>query len=118
MYAINDSVIRFQYTKPDQGCIVSYSVSKNNIWTSNELSIQSRLKFDTTPAEGSSNPVTSDGIKKVIDVVNADIVDLSQSVDDVKTDLNNLTDTAGSHDTQIGQLQTDVESIESSLANT
>ena len=117
LYAINDSVIRFQYTKPDQGCIVSYSVSKNNIWTSNELSIQSRLKFDTTPAEGSSNPVTSDGIKKVIDVVNADIVDLSQSVDDVKTDLNNLTDTAGSHDTQIGQLQTDVESIESSLAN-
>ena len=117
LYAINDSVIRFQYTKPDQGCIVSYSVLKNNIWTSNELSIQSRLKFDTTPAEGSSNPVTSDGIKKVIDAVNADIVDLSQSVDDVKTDLNNLTDTAGSHATQIGQLQTDVESIESSLAN-
>ena len=117
LYAINDSVIKFQYTKPDQGCIVSYSVSKNNIWTSNELSIQSRLKFDTTPAEGSSNPVTSDGIKKVIDAVNADIVDLSQSVDDVKTDLNNLTDTAGSHATQIGQLQTDVESIESSLAN-
>ena len=117
LYAINDSVIRFQYTKPDQGCIVSYSVSKNNIWTSNELSIQSRLKFDTTPAEGSSNPVTSDGIKKAIDAVNADIVDLSQSVDDVKDDLNNLAATAGSHATQIGQLQTDVESIESSLAN-
>ena len=117
LYAINDSIIRFQYTKPDQGCIVSYSVSNNNIWTYNELSIQSKLKFDTTPAEGSSNPVTSDGIKKVIDAVNADIVDLSQSVDDVKTDLNNLTDTAGSHATQIGQLQTDVESIESSLAN-
>ena len=117
LYAINDSVIRFQYTKPDQGCIVSYSVLKNNIWTSNELSIQSRLKFDTTPAEGSSNPVTSDGIKKVIDAVNADIVDLSQSVDDVKDGLNNLADTAGSHATQIGQLQTDVESIESSLAN-
>ena len=117
LYAINDSIIRFQYTKPDQGCIVSYSVSKNNIWTYNEFGIQSKLTFDAMPAEGSSNPVTSDGIKKAIGAVNDAVVDLSQSVDDVKTDLNNLTDTAGSHATQIGQLQTDVESIESSLAN-
>ena len=117
LYAINDSVIRFQYTKPDQGCIVSYSVSNNNIWTYNELGIQSKLKFDTTPTEGSSNPVTSDGIKKAIDTVNDAVVDLSQSVGDVKDDLNNLAATAGSHATQIGQLQTDVESIESSLTN-
>lgn len=117
LYAINDSVIRFQYTKPDQGCIVSYSVSNNNIWTYNELGIQSKLKFDTTPTEGSSNPVTSDGIKKAIGAVNDDVVDLSQSVGDVKDDLNNLADTVGSNATQIGQLQTDVESIESSLAN-
>ena len=117
LYAINDSVIKFQYTKPDQGCIVSYSVSKNNIWTSNELSIQSRLKFDTTPAEGSSNPVTSDGIKLAIDTVNDDVVDLSQSVGDVKDNLNNLAATVGSNATQIRQLQTDVESIETLLAN-
>lgn len=117
LYAINDSVIRFQYTKPDQGCIVSYSVSNNNIWTYNELGIQSKLTFDTTPVEGSSNPVTSDGIKKAIDTVNDAVVDLSQSVGDVKDDLNNLAATAGSHATQIGQLQTDVESIESSLTN-
>ena len=117
LYAINDSVIRFQYTKPDQGCIVSYSVLNNNIWTYNELGIQSKLKFDTTPTEGSSNPVTSDGIKKAIGAVNDDVVDLSQSVGDVKDDLNNLAATAGSNATQIGQLQTDVESIESSLAN-
>ena len=117
LYAINDSVIRFQYTKPDQGCIVSYSVLNNNIWTYNELGIQSKLKFDTTPTEGSSNPVTSDGIKKAIDTVNDDVVDLSQSVGVVKDDLNNLAATAGSNATQIGQLQTDVESIESSLTN-
>ena len=117
LYAINDSVIRFQYTKPDQGCIVSYSVSNNNIWTYNELGIQSKLTFDATPAEGSSNPVTSDGIKKAIDAVNDAVVDLSQSVGDVKDDLNNMAATAGSHATQIRQLQTDVESIESSLAN-
>lgn len=117
LYAINDSVIRFQYTKPDQGCIVSYSVSNDNVWTYNELGIQSKLKFDTTPTEGSSNPVTSDGIKKAIGAVNDDVVDLSQSVGDVKDDLNNLAATAGSNATQIGQLQSDVESIESSLAN-
>ena len=117
LYAINDSVIRFQYTKPDQGCIVSYSVLNNNIWTYNELGIQSKLKFDTTPTEGSSNPVTSDGIKKAIDTVNDAVVDLSQSVGDVKDDLNNLAATTGSNATQIGQLQTDVESIESSLTN-
>ena len=117
LYEISNSVIRFQYTKPNQGYIVSYSVSNNNIWTYNELSIQSKLTFDTTPTEGSSNPVTSDGIKKAIDVVNTDVVNLNQSVDDVKTDLNNLTDTVNNHTTQIGGLQTDVESIELSLAN-
>ena len=117
LYEINDSVIRFQYTKPNQGYIVSYTVSNNNIWTYNELSIQSKLTFDTTPTEGSSNPVTSDGIKKAIDVVNTDIVNLNQFVDDVKTDLNNLTDTVNNHTTQIGELQTDVESIQSSLEN-
>ena len=117
LYAINDSVIRFQYTKPDQGCIVSYSVSNNNIWTYNELGIQSKLTFDATPVEGSSNPVTSDGIKTVIGAVNDAVVDLSQSVGDVKDDLNNLAATVGSNTTQIGQLQTDVESIESSLTN-
>ena len=117
LYEISNSVIRFQYTKPNQGYIVSYSVSNNDIWTYNELSIQSKLTFDTTPTEGSSNPVTSDGIKKAIDVVNTDIVNLNQFVDDVNTDLNNLTDTVNNHTTQIGGLQTDVESIESSLAN-
>ena len=117
LYEISNSAIRFQYTKPNQGYIISYSVSNNNIWTYNELSIQSKLTFDTTPTEGSSNPVTSDGIKKAIDVVNTDIVNLNQSVDDVKTDINNLTDTVNNHTTKIGELQTDVESIESSLAN-
>ena len=93
------------------------SVGSGNTWSKYTRTLQSKLTFDSAPKAGSNNPVTSNGIKKVIDAVNADIVDLSQSVDDVKTGLNNLTDTAGSHATQIGQLQTDVESIESSLAN-
>ena len=55
--------------------------------------------------------------REAINAVNNDVVYLNQSVDDVKTDLNNLTDTVNNHTTQIGELQTDVESIESSLAN-
>ena len=78
---------------------------------------QKKLTFDTAPTAGSKNPVTSDGIKKAIGAVNDAVVDLSQSVGDVKDDLNNLAATVGSNTTQIGQLQTDVESIESSLAN-
>ena len=55
--------------------------------------------------------------RKAIDAVNYDVVNLSQSVGDVKDNLNNLAATVGSNATQIGQLKTDVESIESSLAN-
>lgn len=40
-------------------------------------SLQDQLTFDTTPTAGSSNPVTSDGIKKAID---AKTVDLSNHV--------------------------------------
>lgn len=40
-------------------------------------SLQDQLTFDTTPTAGSSNPVTSDGIKKAID---AKTVDLSNYV--------------------------------------
>ena len=67
LYAINDSVIRFQYTKPNQGYMISYSVSNNNIWTYNEFGIQSKLTFDKAPKAGSNNPVTSDGIKTALD---------------------------------------------------
>lgn len=33
--------------------------------------LQTELTFDTTPTTGSTNPVTSDGIKSAIDTVNA-----------------------------------------------
>ena len=97
--------------------IFSVTLHKNNIWTSYDPWLQTHLTFDTAPKAGSNNPVTSDGIKKAIGAVNDDVVDLSQSVGDVKDNLNNLAATVGSNTTQIGQLQTDVESIESSLAN-
>lgn len=36
-------------------------------------SLQDQLTFDTTPTAGSSNPVTSDGIKKAIDAKTVDL---------------------------------------------
>ena len=49
--------------------------------------------------------------------VNTDIIATKESVDNVKTDLNNLTDTVNNHTTQIGQIQEDIVGIESTLAN-
>lgn len=49
--------------------------------------------------------------------VNTDIIATKKSVDDVKTDLNNLTGTVNNHTTQITQIQEDINGIESTVAN-
>ena len=51
--------------------IFSLKLSKKDVWSNSNLALQSRLNFDTTPTAGSTNPVTSDGIKTAIDNVNA-----------------------------------------------
>ena len=48
--------------------------------------------------------------------VNTDIIATKKSVDDVKTDLNNLTGKVDNHTTQIGQIQEDINGIESTVA--
>ena len=48
--------------------------------------------------------------------VNTDIIATKKSVDDVKTDLNNLTGKVDNHTTQITQIQEDIVGIDSSLA--
>ena len=48
--------------------------------------------------------------------VNTDIIATKKSVDDVKTDLNNLTGKVNNHTTQIEQIQEDINGIDSSLA--
>ena len=45
--------------------------SSTNRWSSSTVQLQSKLTFDSAPKAGSKNPVTSDGIKKAIDAVNA-----------------------------------------------
>ena len=113
---INPERIKFVVPTPDPN-IYSLTLTKADQWTTYNPWLQLHLTFDTEPKAGSKNPVTSDGIKTAIGAVNDDVVDLSQSVGDVKDNLNNLAATVGSNTTQIGQLQTDVESIESSLTN-
>lgn len=49
--------------------------------------------------------------------VNTDIIATKQSVDDVKDDLDDLSDVVDNHTTQIGQLEDDVEDIETALTN-
>lgn len=49
--------------------------------------------------------------------VNTDIIATKKSVDDVKTDLTNLTEVVNNHTTEIGQIKDDVAGIESSLTN-
>ena len=49
--------------------------------------------------------------------VNTDIIATKKSVDDVKTDLNNLTGKVDNHTTQIEQIQEDIAGIESTVAN-
>ncbi len=49
--------------------------------------------------------------------VNTNIIATKESVDKVKTDLNTLTGTVNNHTTQIGQIQEDINGIDSSLAN-
>ena len=48
--------------------------------------------------------------------VNTDIIATKKSVDDVKTDLNNLTGKVDNHTAQIGQIQEDINGIESTVA--
>lgn len=42
------------------------SVGSDNTWANNSFTIQPKLTFDTTPTAGSTNPVTSDGIKTAL----------------------------------------------------
>ena len=51
----------------DHNTLYSVSVGSGNTWSTYTGSLQSKLTFDTAPTAGSSNPVTSDGIKKEVD---------------------------------------------------
>lgn len=67
---INSSYILFASLN-GTGEMYSVSVGSGNTWSFRSAKLQSRLTFDSAPTAGSTNPVTSDGIKTAIDTVNA-----------------------------------------------
>lgn len=69
---INDKYALFSFANGWAATMyVSTCYSSDNRWVRGASVYQKKLTFDTTPTEGSSNPVTSDGIKTAIDTVNA-----------------------------------------------
>lgn len=57
--------------KTGQNTLYSLTLSSSDSWTTSTGSLQSKLTFDTTPTTGSTNPVTSNGIKTAIDTIDA-----------------------------------------------
>lgn len=51
--------------------IYSLTLSSSDSWSTYTGSLQSKLSFDTAPQAGSTNPVTSNGIKTAIDTIDA-----------------------------------------------
>lgn len=66
------------------------------------------VKVDTT--------TLSNGVQYDLSV-NTDIIATKKSVDDVKTDLNNLSGKVDNHTTQIEQIQEDINGIETTVSN-
>lgn len=54
-----------------QNTIYSLTLSSSDSWSTYTGSLQSKLTFDTAPKAGSTNPVTSSGIKTAIDTIDA-----------------------------------------------
>ena len=66
IYAVTSNNIRFIMNNPVTKSALSYQVDTNNTWSTVGYTAQPTLTFDTTPTAGSTNPVTSDGIKTAI----------------------------------------------------
>ena len=62
-----------------------------------KTTLESTLKFDTTPTEGSTNPVTSDGVKGAIDGAVGD------AAESLQEQINEIAEKAGSGYTPKGE---------------
>ena len=67
IYAVTSNNIRFIMNNPVTKSALSYQVDTNNTWSTVGYTAQPTLTFDTAPTAGSTNPVTSDGIKTALD---------------------------------------------------
>lgn len=59
------------FTSSTDNTIYSLTLSSSDSWSTYTGSLQSKLTFDTAPKAGSTNPVTSSGIKTAIDTIDA-----------------------------------------------
>ena len=59
------------FTSSTGNAIYSLTLSSSDSWSTYTGSLQSKLTFDTAPKAGSTNPVTSNGIKTAIDTIDA-----------------------------------------------
>lgn len=63
---IDSASIMFE-TSDGKNTVYSLTVFSSDRWSTYTGQLQSKLTFDTTPTAGSTNPVTSDGIKTALD---------------------------------------------------
>ena len=63
---VNSDYIQFSASNENDR-LYQVSVSSGNKWAAYSIQLQQKLTFDTTPTAGSTNPVTSDGIKTALD---------------------------------------------------
>lgn len=67
---------------------------------------QDKLTFDSTPTEGSQNPVTSDGIKKALD--NVDVGNVQEQLDAIKLEQTEQNNRISSNKTEIDGVKEDL----------
>lgn len=64
--------IKFAITTPDPN-VYSLTLTSDDKWSSYAPWLQTKLTFDSEPTAGSTNPVTSDGIKTALEVLQSNI---------------------------------------------
>lgn len=76
VYSENTSYFRF-VSPSGENTIYSLALFSSDKWSNYVVSLQSKLTFDDVPKAGSTNPVTSEGIKTALEVlqINIDTVD-------------------------------------------
>ena len=77
----------------------------------------SQIEIESSDNSITISNETTESAEKYELSVNTDIIATKESVDNVKDDLNNLTDTVDNHTAQIGQIQEDINGIDSSLTD-
>ena len=78
--------------------------------------VQRKLTFDTTPTEGSLNPVTSDGIKRALDAATPEDYDqvkaqVEQNTSDIGTNTENIRRNTEDISTNAGNIETNTGDI-------